>query len=63
MKRRRDPVERKYHNNSCRLQNIVRRLTETGASKDHIAKYQTELQQEKKKYLSEKYADGGNGNE
>lgn len=63
VKRRRDPVERKYHNNSCRLQNMVRRLTETGASKDHIAKYQTELQQEKKKYLSEKYADGGNGNE
>ena len=63
VKRRNDPVEREYHTNSCRLQNMVRRLTETGASEDHIAKYKNELQQEKKKYLSDKYADGGNDNE
>lgn len=63
VKRRNDPVEREYHTNSCRLQNMVRRLTETGASEDHIAKYKNDLQQEKKKYLSDKYADGGNDNE
>ncbi len=62
-KRRNDPVEREYHTNSCRLHNMVRRLTETGASKDHIKKYQDELQHEKKRYLSEKYAEGGTGNE
>lgn len=60
VKRRNDPVEREYHTNSCRLQNMVRRLTETGASDDHITKYKRELQQEKKKYLFEKYVDGGN---
>ena len=63
VKRRNDPVEREYHTNSCRIQNMVRRLAETGASADHIAKYQKELQQVNKKYLSEKFADGGNQNE
>ena len=41
---------------------MFRRLTEMGASEDHIAKYKNELQQEKKNYLSDKYADGGNDN-
>lgn len=49
LKRRNDPVKRKYHTNSCRLYNMVRRLTETGASEDHIEKYKMELLQEKKK--------------
>ena len=61
-KRRNDPVEREYHTNSCRLQNMVRRLTESAASKDHIAKYRNELQQEKMKYLSAKYANGNYDN-
>ncbi len=63
VKRRIDPVERKYHVNSCRLQNMVRRLKEKGASEDHITKYQKELQQEKKKYLSEKFDDKVNDND
>lgn len=63
MKRRNDPVEREYHNISCRLQNMVRRLTESGASEDHISKFKKELQKEKKKYWSEKYVEGGNEND
>ena len=59
VKRRNDPVEREYHINSCRLYNMVRRLRSTGASEDHIAKFQIEIQQEKKKYLSEKFLNGG----
>ncbi len=63
VKRRNNPVEREYHTNSCRLHNMVRRLTETGASEAHIAKYKNELKQEKRKYLTEKYTDGGDDNE
>lgn len=54
VKRRNDPIEREFHTNSCRIQNIVRRLIETGAREDHIEKFKVELQKEKKKYQDKK---------
>lgn len=63
-KRRIDPVEKKHHQNVCRVQNIVRMLMKEGAPEDHLARFRRELKEEKQRYLKEKNAEGGQeGNE
>ena len=58
-KRRTDPVEKKHHQNVCRVQNIVRMLMKEGAPEDHLARFRRELKEEKQRYLKEKNAEGG----
>ena len=63
-KRRTDPVEKKHHQNVCRVQNIVRMLMKEGAPEDYLARFRRELKEEKQRYLKEKNAEGGQeGNE
>ncbi len=53
-KRQFDPKEHEHHNTICKLHNIVRRAKESRDSDDVISYYQRQIDDEMKKYASEK---------
>lgn len=62
-KRRADPVERKHHNNVCRIRNNVRRMIESGVAKNNLKRFKKELDEENDRYEVEKRNKGGTEND
>ena len=58
-KRRADPVERKHHNNVCRIRNNVRRMIKSGVAKKDLKRFKKELDEENDRYEVEKKNKGG----